>query len=188
MAQNNINCQNLKCSRSKMILLRDISIVPFDIEDTKLRPLFSYFLYHAPLIESMHSLKIDKLKHSSIMVSMFNGRHFEYQNFCSFNQSIEKNLEKGALAGESLCLKCKRFVCKKKKPNQVQSNETDLECFLRHLRNSIAHGRVYYHHAGNRVHIIFDDRNEKGKLTARIVCIKADLEHWKRVLENPNNY
>ena len=46
--------------------------------------------------------------------------------------------------------------------------QRDLDCFLRHIRNAIAHGRVYYNHAGNRVHIVFEDEN-----------ITPELEHRK---------
>ena len=59
---------------------------------------------------------------------------------------------------------------------------------IRHIRNSIAHGRIYYSHTGNRIHIVFEDANSTGNLSARIVCIKADLEHWKRILSNPEVY
>ena len=104
------------------------------------------------------------------------------------NAVIEMEFNKCNLNGSNICLKCKRFVCKKKQSCKNKPEETDLNCFLRHIRNSIAHGRVYCCHAGNRIHIVFEDENITGNLSARIVCIKADLEHWKRVLSEQRYY
>lgn len=119
---------------------------------------------------------------------MMEKRHFKYSHFCSSNVIIEKELQKGYLNGTELCLKCKRFVCKKRKTQNNFIHESDLECFLRHIRNSIAHGRVYLLHAGNKIHIVFEDLNKSGKISARIICIKADLEYWKEVLTDNKYY
>lgn len=119
---------------------------------------------------------------------MLKERPFKYQKFCAFNAQIEKELKQANLDGDDICLKCKRFVCKRKQTKNGAFPETDLDCFLRHIRNSIAHGRVYCLHGGNRVRIVFEDENSSGNLSARIVCIKADLEHWKKVLSNPAYY
>lgn len=86
--------------------------------------------------------------------------------------------------GEDICVKCKRFLCKIKQ----NKNETNLECFLRYIRNSIIHSRVSYKHNENKISIMFEDENTSKKLSDRIVCIKADLVHWKNVLNDVNNY
>lgn len=183
-----MKCEISGCSKYKASDLRTLRILPFENESSNLESLFSYFLHSAPNIESVHSKRISAVKHSAIFNLMMENRHFKYQKFCWSQTPIEKELSKGNLNGDSICLKCKRFVCKKKQKAKGKSEETDLDCFLRHIRNSIAHGRVYYSHAGNRIHIVFEDKNSPDKLSARIVCIKADLEHWKRVLSNPQNY
>ena len=76
---------------------------------------------------------------------------------------------------------------KREKTQKGHNPETDLDCILRHIRNSIAHGRVYYRKDRNRIHFVFEDCNKKN-LTARIVCIKSDLEFWKKVLSRKENY
>ena len=176
------------CNKCVKKSLNDFLIVPFEEGTVETRKLFSYFLYSAPDIESIHSRTIPQEKHAEIFERMIKGRHFQYQKLCWFNAVIEKELSNGYLNGNDICLKCKRFVCKKKKTAKGNPTETDLDCFLRHIRNSIAHGRVYLCHGGNRIHIIFEDENSSKNLSARIVCIKADLEYWKSVLSDQRYY
>lgn len=170
------------CTKCKIITLKNIHIPPFETDNKEINKLFSYFLYKAPTVESALSRELPVIFHNEIIGRMFQDRHFKYQNFCSFNSNIEKEFSKSWLSGDELCLKCKRFVCKKKKGSKNSKKETELECLLRHVRNAIAHGRVYYSHAGNKIHIVFEDKNSNGNLSARIICIKADLEHWKKIL------
>ena len=176
------------CIKSLKEGLNNLLIVPtFDVSSDTAK-LFEYFLYLAPNIESTHSKKIPRDKHAEIFDRMMKDRHFKYQKFCWANAVIEKEFSKGCLAGDSICLKCKRFVCKKKPTKKDALEETSLECFLRHMRNSIAHGRVYMRHATNRIHFVFEDENSSKNLSARIVCIKSDLEHWRYVLSDSRNY
>ena len=146
-------------------------------------------MYFAPNAESIHSRKIHRKKHEEIFEQMMKNRYFKYQKFCSSNTPIEKELEKAFMKGTEYCIKCKRYVCKKKTPKKKELPETELDCFLRHIRNSIAHGRVYYKNDGNRVRFVFEDLTpSSNNISARIVCIKADLEYWKSILSNPKNY
>ena len=176
------------CKKAVNTDINSIIVSPFNELTTDIHRLFSYFLHNAPDINSVHSRVIPVELHSELFSQMLQNRHFCYQKFCWSNAPIQKELEKGFLTGDALCLKCKRFVCKKKQRRKNQPPESDLDCFLRHIRNAIAHGRIYYLHGGNRIHIVFEDINDANNTTARIVCIKADLEHWKKVLENPKNY
>ena len=168
--------------------MNDLLVVPFKTPTLEVKKLFSYFLHIAPNIESAHSKNIPIEMHAEIFERMMETRHFKHKKFCRANAVIEKEFNKCNLNGSNICLKCKRFVCKKKQSCKNKPEETDLNCFLRHIRNSIAHGRVYCCHAGNRIHIVFEDENITGNLSARIVCIKADLEHWKRVLSEQRYY
>lgn len=182
MARKTENCLNSKCNNAEKIPISEFFVAPFDIEHEELKKLFSYFLYRAPNISSAHSPEIDSSIHQDLFAHMMEGRHFKYQEFCSANIPIENELAKSFLLGTDICFKCKRFLCKYKKYTNEGTKETELECFLRHIRNSIAHGRVFYRNNKNRIQIMFEDENTTGKLSARIVCIKADLEHWKKIL------
>lgn len=188
MTKKSTKCLSSDCRTCATFSLEDLLIIPFEDGTTETRKLFTYFLYNAPNIESAHSRKISNDQHSVIFDRMMDGRHFKYQKVCSANSIIEKELTKCFLNGDSICLKCKRFICKRKQTPKGRIPESDLECFLRHIRNSIAHGRVYYLHGGNKIHIVFEDENDSGNLSARIVCIKADLEHWKTVLSDKRYY
>lgn len=182
------DCIDKKCAKKVNSNLSDILIIPFEHNNAELRKLFSYFLHCAPDTASLHAPHIERDKHQVIFERMMLNRHFKYQKFCSSNTPIQNEFLKAGLEGDCFCLKCKRYVCKKKKTNKGEPQETDLDCFVRHIRNSIAHGRVYCHHSGNAIHIIFEDTNKSGNLSARIICIKADLQHWKSVLSDSRNY
>ena len=172
------------CKKQKYDRLDHILIPPFETGNDELSKLLSFFLHKAPDISSIHSRRIDNQNnvHDLILVQMLDGRSFKQGiDFCASNCKIEKRLTRIGLSGDKVCLKCKRGVCKK---NPVKDNheESDLDCLLRHLRNSIAHGRFYYNHAGNRIYLMFEDVNPSGNLSARLICLRADLEHWKEIL------
>jgi len=175
------------CYKKESTNLETISIPPFEITNDDVLRLMSYFLHKAPNIESTHSKCIPREKHSDIFDKMFLDRHFIYVKICASNTNNEKNLFDGHLNGNTICLKCKRFVCKRKRTEKGDNSETDLECFLRHIRNSIAHGRVYYLNDKKRCYFVFEDIRDN-KVNTRIVCIKSDLEHWKKVLSCKQNY
>ncbi len=184
----NEKCINGVCVKGFKKNIYKLQIIPLNGNGTKLEKIFSYFLYSAPNIDSINSKKIPIEKHNEVFERMMNERHFVYKKFCSSNTNIEKVFSEAYLNGTNLCLKCKRFVCKKKKTRTNELSETDLDCFLRHIRNSIAHGRVYCNHIGNKIYIVFEDENKNKNLSSRIVCIKADLECWKSILMSPIYY
>lgn len=188
MPKEKSNCLIKNCSKCNLKIISELHIVPFEGGTVETRKLFSYFLHNAPNIESAHSRKINVELHDGIFERMLESRHYSYKKFCWANAVIEDELGKGFLNGDALCLKCKRFVCKKKKTEKNKPRETDLDCFIRHIRNAIAHGGVYYCHSGNRIHIVFEDKNPSGKISARIVCIKSDLEYWKSILSDNRYY
>lgn len=183
-SNNSIKCISKDCYRHNALKLENLAVIPFEYGKEEIESLFSYFLYKAPNIESVHSPQISSKYKREILDRMISNQHYRYQCFCKSNSPIEKELVKANLSdGDGVCLKCKRFVCKKKKKKGAVG-ESDLDCFLRHIRNSIAHGRVYLWRDGNKHHIMFEDENNTGKISARIVCVKSDLSHWKKVLND----
>ena len=69
----------------------------------------------------------------------------------------------------------KGFICKRK-----DNSESDYECVLRYIRNSIAHSNVYMNNAGNRKYIIFEDFNKTGNQSSIMLLSQADLTKLKR--------
>ncbi|MCM1224624.1 MAG: HEPN family nuclease [Lachnospiraceae bacterium] len=187
-----INAQN--CSKQKLYNLNDIITCPFTTENKRLSELLEYFLYLAPNTTSVHSPKIENCNnlHDEIYRQMLEGRNFKLGiEFWTQQPKIDQRLADLSLHNENICLKCQRGVCKKK-ISKISPAETNLCCLLRHIRNSIAHGRVYYvNNKSNNMFIMFEDaepgqQNKSSSnhpiITARTVCLKADLEHWRTVL------
>mgnify|MGYP000996939628 FL=1 len=56
-------------------------------------------------------------------------------------------------------------------------------CFVRHIRNSIAHGYVYIKKQTNRVFILLEDYNSKKHKQAIILVSKSDLNKLKKEIE-----
>lgn len=174
------------CISVQKLNIRELLSVPSEVDHKELQRLLSYFLYLSPETSSIHSPKINPEFHNNVFQEMLRGRAFKYENFCSSNVKISKELIKVELFDNILCLKCKRFLCKRRHTDKGQPPESDLSCFLRHIRNSIAHGNFYYHHTESRIFIMFEDRNDSN-ISSRIVCNLADLQHWKSVLSK-NQY
>lgn len=124
------NCLASNCTNVAKQNLETLKIVPFEDVSKELARLFSFFLYCAPDIESAHSKQIDRNRHTAVLELMLKERHFKYQKFCASNAQIEKELKPASLNGDNICLKCKRFVCKRKQAKSKALAETDLDCFL----------------------------------------------------------
>lgn len=161
------------------------AIAPFECEIGDLRQLFSYFQHRAPNVDSLKSPYLLPETHQSVLDEMLKGN--ELFVFCSQNAKTEDELAKVAFGGSQVCIRCKRFLCKRMTSRNAKRDETrketDLECLLRHMRNSIAHGHVFVYHSGNYISVLLEDQNDKGNTTARIVCCQADLKKWRNILE-----
>lgn len=175
-------CENKQyCKKQNFVSVSSCLVVPFDTEDKILLMCFSFFLHKAPLICSEHSPDLPIDQQDDVWKRMFENRGFEVQDICAHNKKTEQRLSSAVLSGNRLCLACKRFVCKRKKGDKG-TRETDLACLLRHLRNSIAHGHVHCCPQSNKIMLLFEDYNERNHLSARIVCYRADLVHWRKIL------
>lgn len=178
-----IRCMGNKCHRRDCIQINTLSIVPFDNTDVELSKLLSFFLHEAPDIESRLSPKLERHSHNDLFSNMIKDSGYNAGHFCASNATIEKELAKVYLQGTSICLKCKRYVCKRRETKKGRSPETDLDCFLRHIRNAIAHGNVFAYKTKQCTYILFEDYNNKNNKSARIICVKNDLKKWRRLLK-----
>ena len=162
------------------MLIKDIlnnRIVPFEIEDDSLKRCFSYFLHLAPSISSASSLssKEDLNKIFQKFIEKSNIERTSYRFYTAGNIK-EIQLKKLLLSDDNFINRRSiRFVCSKKR------EENDMECMLRHIRNSIAHSNVFLY-CRRRKFIIFDDFNSNGKQTARILLSQTTLTTLKRLL------
>ncbi len=176
----------MKCKMcKKSVKYFDVSpcnaINPITCEISNLRKLFGFFQYEAPNIPSYISSYIPQKQHNELLKEMLGSWDVENYSFIAQNKNINKYLSFNYLMDDNLCSRCNRFVCKRSTKNGYK--ETDLECLLRHLRNALAHGRLFVIHGGNYISILFEDRNTTGNISARIICYQTDLKKWKNLIE-----
>lgn len=178
-----MNCEKCKKNYKNYIVTEKDLMVPYMNDYGDLNKLLAFYQYCAPDINSVHSLKMPKEYHDEVIEKMFNKKK-EYI-FCANNANFDNVSKSIALNKNEICLRCKRLVCKRKSANYQRGLETEskLDSFLRHMRNAIAHGRVYIKNGGNYIGLLFEDCNNNGNISARIVCCKADLKKWKKIIE-----
>lgn len=181
-----MDCIKTYCKKAfpHFVVENDYAIVPGECDIGELRKLFAYYEHRAPNIESVHSPILARNLHTQVLKKMLHDNCSFV--FCAHNAGTELELQKLGLHGNSLCARCKRFLCKRSGHNSKrvpEQKETDLECLLRHIRNAIAHGHVYIIHGGNYISILFEDLNNQKKITARIICCQPDLKRWRDILQ-----
>lgn len=179
-----MKCVIGKCDKTvqPFIISKEKAINPQAIDIGDLRQLFGYFQYRAPNTTSYQSETLSESYHTDLFNEMMKSWKKENISIIPFNTTYDNESPKFALNGNSICSYCKRFVCKRNKPkNNIQ--ETDFNCIVRHLRNSLAHGRVFVVHGGNSIKIMFEDYDSKNKtISGRIICNQSDLKKWRKLI------
>lgn len=146
----------------------------FDCNQTSL---YCFFQLQAPSIDSFQSISKNPESYSRTLAKML--RKWSETNTCFINPQarIDKRLKNlDMLHPDSIKCKGMRFVAKRK-----NTKENDLACLLRHMRNSIAHGRVFTKEVGGVEYILFDD-TVGDTCTARIICTEKELMRWKNII------
>ena len=167
-------CDSKHCTKEKYFILSDCNYIPTEI--SSLVQILGYFQYQAPNISSAHSWSLPENLHDEIYELIIEKTKFVKQSFASNQKVLQKRFLENHLSETKFCYHCKRFTCLK------YSKESKLECLLRHLRNSIAHGLVYLPLLKSR-YICFKDINKDNKVTAMIILEKNDLYTWKDIIE-----
>ena len=166
---NCVNCK-IKCdifSRKKQDTINMLLNIEKNISD-----LLFFFQYLSPNISSNLSLKINKKQSEKILALMLsNWKEKEYK----FIDNLEEDTI-GILNLENIYSKCKRIVCVK---NKTESNFT---CLMRHIRNSIAHGRIYIIKNNTYYKLLFEDFDRNSEISARIIINHAILKKWKNII------
>ncbi len=154
-------------------------ILPFEIEDVKLLRLFSFYLHSAPTVESRTAAKVDEQRLLNNWMNFSKQLPQDKIKFYSESYSVDlfiNSFERYGLNDDAeVKRRTKAIVCKKK-----DKAESDCCCLLRHIRNSIAHNNVYISNAGNRKYILFEDYNNRGNISAKILLSQADLSKLKQ--------
>ena len=145
---------------------------PFEIDDDKLRRLFSFFMHSAPTIESSTAAVISEERlvdnwNRVISSNMFSNFKIYADSYALSEDSLDKN---GLGMSQEVSRKIKSIICKRK-----CKDEKDYA----HIRNSLAHSNVYVVNAGNRKYILLEDYNTRKKLTSRMVLSQTILSNLK---------
>ncbi len=114
------------------------------------------------------------------------------QNFCMLNSNSIDDTLKSMHMYDEICSVHPRSVLKRNVKIEVLENnsvninptETRMEALFRHIRNSLAHNRLYGFDNGN---IMLEDINEKKKITARILISKNTLLDWIPIIKCEND-
>lgn len=156
------------------VIEKDKAVNVFNCKQT---PLYCFFQLQAPSIDSFQSISNNPESYSRTLTKML--KKWNEENACFINPQARinkrlKNLD--MLHTESIKCKGMRFVVRRKNPK-----ENNLACLLRHMRNSIAHGRVFTKEVGGVEYILFDD-TVGDTCTARIICTEKELIRWKDLI------
>lgn len=174
-----MKCITGQCNKTvqSFVVTKETAINPQTCDIGELRKLFGYFQYKAPNTSSFQSDKLDEEYHEELYEEMTKSWKKECRKIIASNATYDELSPKYALSGDSLCSYCKRFLCKRLR-TQEGHKETDLDCLLRHIRNSLAHGRVFVIHGGNSIKVLLEDYDKRyGTITGRIICNQSDLKN-----------
>lgn len=67
----------------------------------------------------------------------------------------------------------------------IENAETRMLCLFRHIRNSMAHNRIYFSPDGDK--ILLEDADDKG-ITARILIPAASLLNWITIIDKNRKF
>ena len=166
-----------KCNHTK-ININNHRMIPFE-DNIILNDIFSYFLYRAPSISSSFSKEID-FNDDQLFKEFININRFK--NIIFYRKRSNKFYIDNNLYGDYICMKCLKIINSRVIDSYDNELESYLECVLRHIRNSIAHGSVYYLFENKRHYIMFEDLNNRKEITSRIVMTRQTLLNLKSKL------
>lgn len=68
----------------------------------------------------------------------------------------------------------------------IDEKENRMVCFFRHIRNALAHNRIYY--PSDEKMILLEDMNDNHKITARILMPTIALVNWIRIIDKNQKF
>lgn len=158
--------------------LKKNRIIPFECGDVELHQLFSYFLHKAPTVDSVSAVDVPVKKLDAnwrVYIKRWQDNQYRFYERDYF--SSKPLLLKYGLDDNSQINRLSRsFIC-----TRGDINEKEYKCVLRHLRNAIAHGHVYYVGTENRKYVLLEDYKGKRK-TALFLLSQKDLIDLKRII------
>lgn len=164
-------------------LLKPLSVVPIKSGIRNLIELVEFYLYCAPQIDSVHSCgKLKEAIQDQIFLDILKAADMKSGKSVKMLERImSSSFSLLELDGTELSFNPPRMVCNKLYTKKTK--ETDLNALLRHIRNSLAHGRLYVKKTKHENHICLEDLDQKQMLSARIVVTDKILKSWKTIID-----
>lgn len=156
----------------KLLIERRFAIPCCEIKN-EVNDCLEYFLYLAPNVDNYRNITFDFTESENALLS----RMFEKFYRCYKTEFSKTDLNSEELnPNDTIAKKCIYLHTNSK------TKEIEINCFLRHMRNAIAHGRVFFY---PNDWIVFEDyKMRSDNLSARIICQIEDLKKWKEELCN----
>lgn len=148
------------------------------VKDSRIFDLIIFFEYFSPNTSSNLSDRLDGKMSDKVLGKMLNCAFKKDKNYTFTSTGITKEtLSEYSLNGEDIYSSCKRLVCNV----APKDNSNKLTALLRHIRNSIAHGRYFVLKSGSYYKFLFEDGNDKN-ITFRMCINHSTLRKWKEIL------
>ena len=168
-------------------LLKQLVVIPIRSGINDLNKMVEFFLYRAPQISSCHSCgKLKESLHAEIYSRLLKDAGLKPGKTAKMIEKIQPtSFSIMDLDGPELDLFKPRLLCKRLR------QETEFTALLRHIRNSLAHGRLYVKKTKHGKYLCLEDIDQENKLTARIVITDTILKSWKSIIDaycGPGNF
>lgn len=168
-------------------LLKQLAVIPIRSGINDLNKMVEFFLYRAPQISSCHSCgKLKESLHAEIYSRLLKDAGLKPGKTAKMNKTIQStSFSIMGLDGPEFELHTPRLLCKRLR------RETEFTALLRHIRNSLAHGRLYVRKTKQGNYLCLEDIDQENKLTARIVITDTILKSWKSIIDTyccPGNF
>ena len=181
-----MKCISGQCNKTvqHFVISKENAVNPQTCDIGDLRQLFGFFQYKAPNTSSFQCESLDEIYHEDLFNEMMKSWKEENHDIISHSVTFDNEAVNYALFGNDICSYCKRYLCKRLKTKNGHK-ETDFDCFIRHIRNSIAHGRVFIIHSGNSIKVMLEDYDNINKvISGRIICNQSDLRKWRTLINS----
>ena len=202
MSQLKVNKNFIHDCNSPKVNFKDYqkSILDMNFTSQELSDILHFYLFNAPTLKNdktdnlygFKSLKeygwtrksLSKLESSLLAASSID-------KFCIIKADSIENTLKSMNLDESICIEHPRAVLKQNFSTSVHEDgsvkitqkEARMECLFRHIRNSFAHNCTYLFENDN---ILLEDKDDKGKISARMLIPKRALLEWIPIIKKEN--
>lgn len=196
-----------ECCEEKIVLNRqdDIALKNILSSPDEINMIWDFYVSHAPILNDQKekgngfgyrylgdigwggSVKLSELEKELIKSAGLG--HFVMIKADEITETL-----KSMNLNDKICWKHPRAVLKQSYTIKVRENgkiditnsESRMVCLFRHIRNSLAHNRIYL--SQDRTMILLEDAEDGGRLSARILIPVHSLVEWIKIVDRNKNF